>query len=309
MVQRDDTELFFEFDTTTRRLQIGAEGAPRGNLGEFHAHWLTADTVAWKIDLAEVNHFRLHFAGDGRLTVDRQGLGGTGIRLRIDEDGFPEALRDRWPHLASFTVLKLKPEDRRFVRAALKGQVAVAAYGGSGTLLDATGLQIAGVLDDLYTYDGPLGVSLAGDLPTLTVWAPTARSVRLHRFADAEAATQATVQPMRMDPDTGVWSITGRPDWLNQFYLFEVEVIRPVERRVVTSLVTDPYSLSLSMNSRRSQIIDLGAPSLTPAGWAELVKPPLAAPEESVIYELHVRDFSALDETVPADLRGKSQLW
>ena len=41
-----------------------------------------------------------------------------------------------------------------------------------------------------------------------------------------------------------------------------------------------------------------------PPGWQDLAKPPLAAPEDSVIYELHVRDFSIHDETVPPDERG-----
>ena len=70
--------------------------------------------------------------------------------------------------------------------------------------------------------------------------------------------------------------------------------------KVETNLVTDPYSLSLSTNSQRSQIVDLADPALAPAGWSSLVKPPLAAPEDIVLYELHVRDFSANDPTVPA---------
>ena len=41
-----------------------------------------------------------------------------------------------------------------------------------------------------------------------------------------------------------------------------------------------------------------------PSGWSTLVKPPLAAPEDIVLYELHVRDFSANDPRVPEALRG-----
>ena len=33
-------------------------------------------------------------------------------------------------------------------------------------------------------------------------------------------------------------------------------------------------------------------------------KPPLAAPEDIVLYELHVRDFSINDPTVPEAQRG-----
>jgi pullulanase/glycogen debranching enzyme len=35
-----------------------------------------------------------------------------------------------------------------------------------------------------------------------------------------------------------------------------------------------------------------------PEGWRTLAKPPLAAPEDIVLYELHVRDFSASDPEV-----------
>ena len=45
-------------------------------------------------------------------------------------------------------------------------------------------------------------------------------------------------------------------------------------------------------------------PQLQPRGWRKLHKPRLAAPEDIVLYELHVRDFSATDATVPADQRG-----
>jgi hypothetical protein len=42
--------------------------------------------------------------------------------------------------------------------------------------------EIPGVLDDLYFYEGPLGATFVGQVPTITVWAPTAQSVNLVRF-------------------------------------------------------------------------------------------------------------------------------
>ena len=149
-----------------------------------------------------------------------------------------------------------------------------------------------------------LAACVAGGFPTLAVWAPTAHAVALHLFADSAPATPATVLPMALDPATGVWSITGDPSWLGRFYLYEVEVWAPSTRCIEHNLVTDPYSLSLSTNSARSQIVDLDDPALAPPGWDELAKPPLAAPEDVVLYELHVRDFSAGDESVPESLRG-----
>lgn len=73
---------------------------------------------------------------------------------------------------------------------------------------------------------------------------------------------------------------------------------------VEVNRVTDPYSQSLAMNSRRSQIVDLDDPALKPEGWDELTKPPLDAPEDITIWEVHMRNFSALDESVPDEHRG-----
>ena len=65
--------------------------------------------------------------------------------------------------------------------------------------------RLPGVLDDLFTYDGPLGVTWENNKPTLRVWAPTARSVQLHLYDDA-TTTRDTVISMTVDPQSGVWS-------------------------------------------------------------------------------------------------------
>ncbi len=110
---------------------------------------------------------------------------------------------------------------------------------------------------------------------------------------------------MGLDPLTGVWSLQGQPDWNLKYYLYEVEVYVPALGKVVRNQVTDPYSVSLSMNSKLSQIVDLADPAFMPAGWQTLAKPALEAPEDIVIYELHVRDFSIFDPLTPAEHRGK----
>ena len=57
---------------------------------------------------------------------------------------------------------------------------------------------------------------------------------------------------------------------------------------------------------RMVQIVDMAAPELAPEGWSDHRAPArLAAPTDASIYELHVRDFSVSDATVPAHLRGK----
>jgi pullulanase-type alpha-1,6-glucosidase len=186
---------------------------------------------------------------------------------------------------------------------ALKGELAVAVWDVDGRLVDVTGIQIPGVLDDLYTYAGPLGVIYNGAIPTLRLWAPTAQSVTLKLFTSA-SSPKAENLPMKWEAGSGTWSAAGNASWTGKFYLYEVEVYVPAAGRIKKNRVTDPYSISLSTNSKRSQIVDLRAAALKPNGWDTLVKPALDAPEDIVIYELHIRDFSISDKTVPENLRG-----
>ena len=109
---------------------------------------------------------------------------------------------------------------------------------------------------------------------------------------------------MELDEASGVWSVTGEAGWDRQYYLFEVEVFVPSTGAVERNVVTDPYSLSLSANSTKSQIVSLDDADLQPEGWSTVGTQAPATPEEINLYELHVRDFSISDETVPEDLRG-----
>ena len=63
----------------------------------------------------------------------------------------------------------------------LTGQLMVSMHGGADNnkvALDATGVQLQGALDSLFTYDGPLGYrKTEGGSGTVTLWAPTAQQV------------------------------------------------------------------------------------------------------------------------------------
>ncbi|MDF1522024.1 MAG: pullulanase-type alpha-1,6-glucosidase, partial [Trueperaceae bacterium] len=273
-----------------------------GDLRARRAYWVARDLILWDVGVPLAgSRYRLHHADAGGLALDEgRVVGGAALPLAIDPDGPPAEVLARFPHLAGLTALRLPPDAGSWVRTLLRGQVAVSMSDADDALLDATGLQVPGVLDDLFATDAPLGVHWDGDVPTLSVWAPTARVVRLVLFDGDEER----VVPMRSAFATGVWSIVGEPSWRGRDYLYEVEVYAPSTDRIETNRVTDPYSLSLRANSARSQVVDLADPALMPAGWTDLVKAPLADPVDAVVYELHVRDFSVADASVPADLRG-----
>lgn len=295
-------EQFLSTDAAKEALLVAALGDIKD---KAQAHWLSRDTIAWPDVNFTGASYALYYDPDGAVRITQSGMaGGQKISLEVIGNGLSPDFSRKFPHLISSLVLKLPQDQLAQVPEILKGQYALVAEAADGTVLGATALQIPGVLDDLYANDQELGIIFDGDIPTLRVWAPTARSVSLHLFADSSPATLATVSPMNLDPTTGIWEITGEPSWTGQYYLYEVEVYIRQAGSVISNLVTDPYSISLSMNSTRSQIVDLSDPSLAPSGWDTLQKPALAAPEDIVLYELHVRDFSAFDEAIPAEQRG-----
>ena len=183
-------------------------------------------------------------------------------------------------------------------------------YDTLGRLTDATGVQVAGVLDDLYARSasrGSYGVTWRSARPTFSLWAPTAQSVSLLRWPSTASGSapvgEATRVPMRRGAD-GAWSVPGSASWRGARYLYEVRVFAPTTGKVETNLVTDPYSVALTLNSTRSVAVDLADPGLEPAPWRAAKSPALKQDVDSSIYELHVRDFSVSDPTVPAAHRG-----
>lgn len=303
-VAKDGDAVYFGYDAVNNKTTISTTGAPVGNLTKQRAIWINRDTLLWKISGGSGLTYALVYSPDASLELSPEGVeNGTEFPLRFVSDKPDVDILRAYPYLRDYAVFQLTDVDVNQLQEILKGQVAVIARSQSGKAVDATGIQIPGVLDDLYPYDGPLGITFDEEAPTLRVWAPTAQAVTLFMY-DTEKATYASKIPMQLDAASGVWSVSGDATWKNKFYLYEVKVYAPSTGKIETNLVTDPYSISLSMNSTRSQIVNLSDAELKPQGWDTLEKPALAAPEDIVVYELHIRDFSISDETVPEELRG-----
>lgn len=269
--------------------------APRSAAGEAHAHWLSRDLIAWNAPDGEAAVLLTDQPGaDGNPTASHP-LERIGI---VDDRSVPGV-----PHLRGTPLYRITGASRAEVGDWLKGRIRVASMTRDGSIVAETGVQIGGVLDDLYANDAPLGVGFDRGVPTIALWAPTARKVRLLLFDGPKGAPVAS-SDMREDAATGIWRITGKADWNRHYYLFEVDVFVPALGRVVTNRVTDPYSLNLSTDSERSQIVNLDDPDLQPNGWRGFARALPEAPEDIVISELHVRDFSIGDATVPVSHRG-----
>ncbi|MFF5917174.1 pullulanase-type alpha-1,6-glucosidase [Streptomyces flavochromogenes] len=274
-------------------------GAPNLDLGKAEAQWIDRNTVVWKVKATEATSQQLVYAEDGGITVTDGALNTEGRWLRLNQTALTDAQKAKYPHLAEYPAFTVDPRDTERVRDSLRGQLIATQRAANGALLAATGVQTAGVLDDLYAKKATgaaLGPVFRGGKVGLSVWAPTAQSVALE--------LDGRTVPMRRDDTSGVWSVTGPTSWTGKPYRYVVKVWAPSVQKVVTNKVTDPYSTALTTDSARSLAVDLTDPKLAPSGWRDLRKPAAVPLRDAQIQELHIRDFSVADPTAKADHRG-----
>jgi pullulanase-type alpha-1,6-glucosidase len=298
-------QVLFSYDIGSHVLTVSSRAAGASpDLSKQRAHWVREDLVAWKVSKPASKSYRLHWSTEADLAVDDEAVtGGSSIPLDHDPQGLPDDVLTEFPHLEGYQAFRPQKRDLERVPEILTGQVAAAAYDDLGRLFDATGVQVPGVLDDVYAgaHDRDLGVTWRGPNPTFAVWAPTAQDVDLLVWAGG--ASEPTRRQMRREHD-GTWTLRGDKAWRGATYLYEVTVYAPSTGKVESNRVTDPYSVALTTNSGRSVVTNLDDPALKPAGWSGLRPPAIAQDEDRNIYELHVRDFSIGDDTVPAGERG-----
>ncbi len=288
-----------------------AEDVP--GLEQAPGYWLRTDLIAWPAQLIPPGEnpatleWRLHWSADDHIDPRRpEPVPWPTVPLGFDARGIPAEVAEQFPHLHNYLALRLPTMADEHLREALRCQVVVGVHSASGDLLATGHLQLPGVIDQLYAAAtaAHLGPTWAGGVPTLRLWAPTARDVVLLRWpAGRELRDQPERHPMTPDMD-GSWAVTGRPDWLGARYRYQVTVYAPRSRAVVTNEVTDPYSPALTVNSTHTVLADPADPALMPRQWLAAPSPVIADPVDQVIYELHLRDFSISDASVPEELRG-----
>ena len=228
----------------------------------------------------------------------------TTLSLTARPGGLTQAQRLRFPHLRAYRAFRVPDRADADLGYLLRGQLLLTGWDQHGRLAVVTGVQLPGVLDDLYpdAAEAELGLILDKNRLALAVWAPTARTVGLELFDTPDS--EPTLMPMNRDGVTGVWTATGTRAWLGRYYRYRVEVWHPAVQRIVASSVTDPYSHALAVDSTHSLLVDLADPVLAPPGWDTLRKPPAVAPARMQIAEVSVRDFSIGDQSVPWRDRG-----
>ncbi len=263
------------------------------------AHWVSTNRLIWDSSPHAYRH-EIRYSHKAGITVNSQGVDvGTVIPVG-DSTGLDSELADRFRHIADRPAYRVNAS-RDDLFEAVKGQLVAIAYDQNNKLVAATRVQFPGIIDEHFYYDGELGPSYGDDTVSVHLWAPTALSVKLKLY-DAGKNPVKTVLPDQLRG--GVWRFSSeRADWDRLFYRFEITVYHHQNGRINTYEVTDPYSVSLSMDSRFSQFADLDDEDLKPQDWGRLKKE-LPHPADITLYEAHMRDFSTNDHTVPEEHRG-----
>jgi pullulanase/glycogen debranching enzyme len=254
--------------------------------------------------------FKLYHSATGQIVVKKDapvsGADGA-VTLAVFGGTVPAAVAERFKYVAPGVVVQVPDASLGNLKNLLTNQLVLVQEDAAGMVQNATTAQVAGVLDDLYASaaaESDLGVRVDGGAAKFKLWAPTAQRVGLCLY---ESGTGKAVKydAMNKVASSGVWQATRGAGQAGSYYKYAVEVFVTGVGRV-RNLVTDPYSLSLTTDSKRSAIIDLNDPALKPAGWDSTPAPAKVANQvDMTIYELHVRDFSANDPSVSAANRGK----
>lgn len=212
----------------------------------------------------------------------------------------PDYIQGSAPHLSEFIALKPNTALEN-VQQLLKNQLAILQKDSDGNIQKVSYLQTARVLDALYTaadndadeVDG-YGATLREEKSRFLLWAPTAISVSVKLYDEVKEPLASIAMT---EDESGVWQANSEFGQ-GTYYRYEVEVYHPRTQNIEKLEVTDPYSLSLSRNSKFSQVVDLSSEATKPLNWDKQKDSLLTHPESLILYETHIRDFSASDNNL-----------
>lgn len=153
---------------------------------------------------------------------------------------------------------------------------------------------------NLYHYDGQLGSICSKDSTKFVLWSPTAKSVKLALFDTGDYNLEKSPKEVisMIKGEKGTWYYETNVNLKGAYYTYLVNNIGNEKE------VTDPYAKAVGVNGRRAMVIDLN--ETNPKGWEKDIKPELIDVIDSIIYEMHIRDFT-IDESsgISLEIKGK----
>lgn len=145
--------------------------------------------------------------------------------------------------------------------------------------------------DEYPYYDGELGIKYSREKSSFRIWAPLARSIKVLLFEEDWQDLEGEGKPepyliKEMQRDIkGTWYTEISGDLAGSYHIYQIQIGNKV------NYVVDPYTRAVGTNSKLGLIVDLARTN--PPGWEKDQRVKLAQPQDAVIYETHIRDFTS----------------
>lgn len=163
--------------------------------------------------------------------------------------------------------------------------------------LELIGKYFTKEFDERYMYNGnDLGAVWSEEKTSFKLWSPVADKVILNLYKSGDGEDLISSTEMAME-NNGVWCTIINGNIKKTYYTYSAEINGKRDE------FCDPYAKSCGVNGKRAMVIDLD--ETNPEGWDKDSNPNIELSLcESVIYELHTRDFSA-DDSSDIENKGK----
>jgi pullulanase len=146
-----------------------------------------------------------------------------------------------------------------------------------------------------YIYSGnDLGATYNKAFTVFKVWAPTRDDVKTIIYESYDDK-QGKAYPMIRD-ENGLWRLRLEGDYSNKYYNY---LVLANGKEIETP---DPYTKGAAVNGSKGMIVDFQL--INPKGWDNHLMPKPIESTQSIIYEMHIRDFS-IDRNSGIKNKGK----
>ena len=168
------------------------------------------------------------------------------------------------------------------------------------------------VLKEYYYGGQDLGIKFSKDSISLRLWSPTAKKVEVliyENYKDLKEEPIRRYETFR-ERENGTYKVKiSRKENENKYYLYRLyfnELNKNLEAINKVTYAIDPYAVAVGINGDKGVLLDLYDEGCLPKDWYKDNRSKLKNIEDSIIYEMHIRDFT-IDESskVCENLRGK----
>ncbi|WNB93094.1 type I pullulanase [Bacillus sp. NEB1478] len=136
--------------------------------------------------------------------------------------------------------------------------------------------------DDAFFVDSPLGAIYSEGFTTFKVWSPVAKEMRLiYKVRDHESTHEVSMKKTKK----GLWTYKLDGDHHLTEYMYKAKINHE------WVIAADPYARSVTINGEKSVVLNMQ--TTDPVNWNRSEKRMnLRSKMETLIYELHIRDFT-----------------